>query len=37
MVPNIDASVSKIKPLVKSGNAKTRALINNCFNVQKDL
>ena len=30
-----EVSISRIKPLTISGNAKTAALINNCFNVQK--
>ena len=28
-------SVSKIKPQAKSGNAKTRAILSNCFSLQK--
>ena len=30
-----EASVSKIKPQAKSGNAKTRAILKNCFSLQK--
>ena len=30
-----EVSVSKIKPQAKSGNAKTRAILINCFSLQK--
>ena len=30
-----EVSVSKIKPQAKSGNAKTRAILKNCFSLQK--
>ena len=30
-----EVSISKVKPQAKSGNAKTRAILNNCFSLQK--
>ena len=30
-----EVSVSKIKPQAKSGNARTRAILSNCFSLQK--